>query len=671
MEHIESLRSEIAEYRFLVELDDLVRHLVDPAEITLAAATFLGQHLGANRCAYADVEADQTTFNLTGNYTNGVPTIVGRYDISAFGAEYVRLCHSGVPYVVEDAETDDRVAQVRDVYRQLQIRSVVSIPIIKAGKFVAGMAVHQVSSRQWQAAEIRLISMVANRCWESIERNRITRELHESEAKFRTITNAMPQLVWTARPDGFVDYHNDQLFDYAGVPRGSTSGDAWADLIHPEDQKQAFEAWSHSVANGVPYETTYRVRHHSGEYRWTLARGLPVRDGSGNIIKWMGTNTDIQAQKRAEELLREANHRKDEFLAMLAHELRNPLAPISAAADLLSMTKAADAQVQKTADIIRRQVDHLSSLVTDLLDVARVTRGTIQLESALFDVKQVVADAAEQVRPLVEQHKHHLVMHLAPEAVFVMGDQKRLVQVLTNLLDNAAKYTPAGGNITLRMAASQSEVILSVSDDGLGMKPDLLQNVFDLFQQGERTVERSQGGLGIGLALVKSLVEQHHGTVIAKSAGPSQGSEFVVRLPRVYKAEEPVGMARPTPQPPSRKLRILVVDDNMDAAESTATLLKMMGNEVAVEFEPGAALARVQREKFDAYVLDIGLPGMDGYELVQRLRSCQGMEKAVFAAVTGYGQEQDRQKSAAAGFDHHFVKPVNIHALTEVFKVLH
>lgn len=670
MDHVDSLKSEIAEYRFLIELDDRLRPLMEPGEITLAAAEFLGQYLNVNRCAYADVEADQTTFNLTGNYTNGVPSIIGRYAAADFGAEFLRLSQSGVPYVVEDSETDDRTTDVRESYRQTQIRSVVSVSLIKGGKFVAGMAVHQVSPRQWQASEVRLVGMVANRCWESIERNRITRELHESEAKFRTITNAMPQLVWTARADGFVDYHNEQLFDFAGVPRGTTSGDAWANLVHPDDQKQAFEAWSHSVAAGTPYEATYRMRHHSGEYRWTLARALPVRDENGVIVKWLGTNTDIHAQKTAEKLLHDANLRKDEFLAMLAHELRNPLAPISASAELLSLTKSNDAQIQKATGIIRRQVDHMTSLVEDLLDVSRVTRGLIQFDNGLLDVKQVVADAVEQVRPLFEAHRHHLTMYLAPETVFVMGDHKRLVQVLSNLLDNATKYTPAGGHIALKMAASTSGITLSVRDDGIGMKPDLIEHVFELFQQGERTVDRAQGGLGIGLALVKSLVEQHQGTVTAYSAGPNQGSEFVVSLPRAQLAEETGNATIPAPQRPSKKLRVLVVDDNVDAAQTIAMLLEVLGNEVATEFDPNAALARVEHERFDVYVLDIGLPGMDGYELVQRLRSNQGTHKAVFAAVTGYGQENDKQKSVAAGFDHHFIKPVNIKALTETFKEL-
>jgi len=497
----------------------------------------------------------------------------------------------------------------------------------------------------------------------------MARELHESEAKFRTITNAMPQMVWTARADGFVDYHNERLFDFAGVPHGTTSGEAWANLVHPDDRDEAFAAWSQSVSTDSPYETTYRIRHHSGEYRWTLARALPVRNDQGKILKWMGTNTDIHAQKMAAQMLQDANQRKDEFLAMLAHELRNPLAPISAAAELLSVSRAEDVQVQKATGIIRRQVGHMRSLIDDLLDVSRVTRGLVQLNSVLVDIKQVVAEAAEQVRPLIETHHHHLSLHLSPEPVFVMGDHKRLVQVLSNLLDNAAKYTKAHGHISVTVEARTSEIVLSVSDNGIGMKPGLLESVFDLFQQGERTVDRAQGGLGIGLALVKNLIERHHGNVTAHSAGPDQGSKFVVRLPRVIKAAAETDAALPlTTTTLPRKRRVLVVDDNVDAAQAIAMLLEVLGNEVAIEFTPEAALTRAAQESFDVYLLDIGLPGMDGYELVRRLRSIQASDHVVFAAITGYGQDRDRQQSAAAGFDHHLVKPVNIHALTEILK---
>lgn len=670
MDHTASLRSEITDYRFLVELDDRLRSLIGPDAIALAAAEFLGKYLNVNRCAYANMEADQVTFNLTGNYTNSVPSIIGRYDCAAFGSEFLRLCHNGLPYVVQDSETDERTASVKDIYRQTQIRAVVFVPIIKDGKFVAGMAVHQTTPRQWQAAEIRLLGMVANRCWESIERNRITRELRESEAKFRTITNAMPQMVWTAQSDGIVDYHNERLAEFVGWSQDGSLGDAWGILLHPDDQELAAETWSHSVATGSSYEITYRLRHHSGEYRWTLARAHPVKNESGEIVKWMGTNTDIHVQKVAERVLQEENKRKDEFLAMLAHELRNPLAPISAAAELLSMTKSEDAHVQRTTAIIRRQVEHMTGLVDDLLDVSRVTRGIIQLENAFVDIKQVITDAVEQVRPQVEQHRHQLSMHVTAESIFVTGDYKRLVQVVSNLLDNAAKYTPVGGEISVGVETCANEVVLRVSDNGIGMQSDLLEDVFDLFHQGERASDRRQGGLGIGLALVKSLVERHHGGVTVYSAGPNQGSEFVVRLPCALPVQEVPGATLPALGNEQTNLRVLVVDDNVDAAESIAMLLGVLGNEVITAYDPSTALERVQGEKFDVYILDIGLPGMDGYELVKRVRTMHGPQKAVFAALTGYGQERDKRKAIEVGFDHHFVKPVDIQSLKKVFKTI-
>lgn len=670
MDHLESLKQEIAEYRFLVELDDRLRPLMNAADITSAAAEFLGCYLAVSRCTYANVEADQTIFNLQANYTNGVRSIVGRYDATAFGTEFVRLSQIGVPYVVEDAENDIRTIATREIYRQAQIRAVISVPVVRDGKFVASMAVHQTTPRKWLPVEIRLIGMVANRCWESIERNRITRDLRESEAKFRTITNAMPQMVWAARADGFVDYQNKQLFEFAGFAPGTTIGNTWAELIHPDDRHYAYEQWSRSISTGSSYETIYRLRHYSGEYRWTLARALPVRNEDGIIVKWMGTNTDIHSQKLAEQVLQDANHRKDEFLAMLAHELRNPLSPISAAAELLSITRSSDAQVQRATAIIRRQVGHMSSLIDELLDVSRVTRGLVQLENTFVDMKQVVAEAVEQVRPLIEAKRHELTVQLASEAVFAIGDHKRLVQALTNLLDNSAKYTNVGGHITVALEARVGEVLLLVNDDGIGINPQLLGNVFDLFQQGERTADRVQGGLGIGLALVKDLIERHHGSVAARSPGLNRGSEFEIRLPRTLKFTVDNVQALPELAAIPRKRRVLVVDDNIDTAHTIAMLLEAQGNEVTVEVHPYAAITRAQRESFDVCLLDIGLPDMDGYELVQRLQAMNKAQKVVAVAITGYGQERDKQRSAAAGFNYHLVKPINVRHLTDILNEL-
>jgi signal transduction histidine kinase/ActR/RegA family two-component response regulator len=364
---------------------------------------------------------------------------------------------------------------------------------------------------------------------------------------------------------------------------------------------------------------------------------------------------------KAENELRAADQRKDEFLAMLAHELRNPLAPISAAAQLLKLVHFDEERVKQTSDIIARQVDHMTSLVDDLLDVSRVTRGLVNLDMQPLDIKRIVADAVEQVGPLIHARRHQLTIDLPPDSATVVGDQKRLVQVLANLLNNSAKYTPEGGNIALRLNVHEHDIIVSVADNGIGMEPGLVGRVFDLFAQAERTSDRSQGGLGLGLALVRSLVTLHGGSVQANSAGTGSGSIFTVRLPR--RAGLPAQHA-PVNQNASRlrttrALRVMVVDDNTDAAHTLAMFLEAEGHKVYVEYGARSALERAGREVPEICLLDIGLPDIDGNELARRLRAMPEMAGAVLIAVTGYGQDQDRERSIAAGFDHHFLKPVD------------
>jgi PAS domain S-box-containing protein len=495
-------------------------------------------------------------------------------------------------------------------------------------------------------------------------RQEAERALRASEAKFRTITNAMPHMVFSALPDGHHDYFNQQWYGFTGVAEGATFGERWLQVFHADDQPRAMGQWRDSLASGAPYEIEFRLRHRSGQYRWVLARALPIRDEGGAIVRWMGSATDIHDQKQTQEALRLADRRKDEFLAMLAHELRNPLAPISAGADLLRLTRVDEARVRQISELISRQVKHMTSLVDDLMDVSRVTRGLITLDNAMLDARHIVTDAVEQVRPLIDTRGHQLAVHTPPESAFVMGDQKRLIQVITNVLNNAAKYTPQGGCIVLKMEASPGEVVISVADNGIGMGPDMVGRVFELFTQAERTSDRSQGGLGIGLALVNSLVELHHGTVTAASAGAGQGSEFTIRLPRVALPAAAAELAGDGPLAPAgAALRVMVVDDNTDAAMMLGMFLESAGHQVSIEHNARRALQSAQREQPDVFMLDIGLPDMDGNELARLLRAQPGGERAVLIAITGYGQEQDRQQTAAAGFDHHYVKPVDAEQL--------
>jgi PAS domain S-box-containing protein len=370
------------------------------------------------------------------------------------------------------------------------------------------------------------------------ERESAIAALRASEARLRDVVDRIPQMVWSTSPDGMTDFYNRQWYAYTGMPEGATDGEHWVDVFHPEDRRDAWDTWRHCVQTGEPYEIEYRLRHASGEYRWVLGRALPLRDESGRIVRWMGTCTEIHEQKLAQQALecsqaalREADRRKDQFLATLAHELRNPLAPIAMAAELLRRAGDEPARVAQASEIIARQAAHMTHLVNDLLDVSRVTRGLVTITRAPVDLVACLHAAIEQVTPLIQRRGHRLESHL-PEAPFMLlGDGPRLTQIFANLLTNAAKYTPDGGRIGLALVAESDGARVSVRDDGIGIHAALLPQVFDLFTQGETTLEQAEGGLGIGLALVRSLVALHGGRIEASSAGEGQGSCFEVWLP--------------------------------------------------------------------------------------------------------------------------------------------
>ena len=393
--------------------------------------------------------------------------------------------------------------------------------------------------------------------------------------------------------------------------------------------------------------------------RRLLLRATAVRNGAGAITGAVVAQVDISERVRVEAALREANRRKDEFLAMLAHELRNPLAPISAAAQVLRIAPHDTAKVRSYAELITRQVSHMTSLVNDLLDVSRVTRGMVQYDKAPVDIRSVVASAAEQVHPLVEASRHALALDGGKRAAVVLGDRARLIQVVANLLANAAKYTPPGGHIGVAVEVRGAEVAIRVHDDGSGIEPALLPQVFELFTQGKRTPDRAQGGLGLGLALARTIVDAHEGRIEAASAGPGRGSSFTVTLPLAARlapgtpddADAADGAAAP--------LHIVLVDDNLDAANTLSALLEAGGHQVTAIADPAAVAARALRDPPDVFILDIGMPGMDGHELARRLRQEPALRGSLYIALTGYGQPRDRELSRQAGFDHHLVKPVD------------
>ena len=393
----------------------------------------------------------------------------------------------------------------------------------------------------------------------------------------------------------------------------------------------------------------------------------PVRNSAGVVIGASKIARDITDRKQAERLLqereealREADRRKDEFLALLGHELRNPLAPIHNATELLSCMLAEDSRARIPVEMIRRQITLLTRLVDDLLDIGRITQGRIRLESEPLELASVIAQAFEIVEPQLRQKRHKASVISSYEPLYVVGDFHRLVQCVANVLSNAVKYTDAGGEIQVRTCSEGTDAVIEVADNGLGIPSDLLPRIFDVFVQGEGSLDRAQGGLGAGLAIVKRLIECHGGAVTARSPGARQGSTFEIRLPRIVrphaaKADEPGLKAVPR--------RVLIVDDNSDAASSLAMLLGLRGHETRVAFNEREALACLEGFPAEVVLLDIGLPGTDGYAVAERLRANPGLRDVRLVALTGYGHVEDQQRARAAGFDDHLVKPVSLVAL--------
>ncbi|HUR29290.1 MAG TPA: PAS domain S-box protein [Planctomycetota bacterium] len=393
----------------------------------------------------------------------------------------------------------------------------------------------------------------------------------------------------------------------------------------------------------------------------------PVRDASGKIIGASKVARDITDRLRVEDQLRRVGQRKDEFLAMLGHELRNPLAPISNTAEMLRLSTLGDASKQEMCGVLARQVQHMTRLLDDLLDVSRISQGKIQFRSELVDVFGVIARACEVVRPIMDANRHALSVQLPAAPLRVKGDLIRLVQAVSNLLNNAAKYTPPGGKILISADVDSGNVVIRVRDNGMGIPADVLPTVFELFMQADRTLGRANGGLGIGLTLVRKIVEQHHGRIEATSAGPDQGSEFTIRLPALV---GPLGEhAIPSSLVPASlrdepSKRVLVVDDNHDSGDSMAMLLRKIGHQVTVALDGPSALSAASDFDPEFVLLDIGLPGMDGYEVAKRLRALGC--RATLAALTGHGRADDQERSRSAGIAHHFTKPVCISTLREV-----
>jgi PAS domain S-box-containing protein len=504
------------------------------------------------------------------------------------------------------------------------------------------------------------------------QRIHMEQALRTSERLYRAIGESIDYGVWVCDPAGRNIYASESLLRMTGLTQEECSNLGWGSALHPDDAEATIAAWKQCVASGKQWDREHRFRSADGSWRPVLARGVPVRNEQGEITAWAGINLDISRLKQVEDRLREADRRKDEFLAMLAHELRNPLAPLSNALNLLRLSDDLSPTANRMREIMEQQVNQLIHLVDDLLEVSRITRGKIELRKELVDLAAVVRGAVETSRPLIEAAGHQLAIVLPPEPVILNADPVRLTQVIANLLNNAAKYTDDGGQIWLTARPDGDEIAISVRDNGMGIPAETLPHIFDLFAQGDGTAHRTEGGLGIGLTLARSLVLLHGGRIEARSAGRNSGSEFVVHLPRTVVDAHPVHAMPCAPQVrtdlPVRK--VLVVDDAQAAAFTLGRLLEKIGQQVRTVHDGTAALAEALAERPDVVISDIAMPVMDGYELARRLRQQPELTGVVLVALTGYGQDSDRRRAAEVGFDFHLVKPVSLDTLRNLLDSL-
>jgi signal transduction histidine kinase len=507
---------------------------------------------------WAFIDEEAGTAHVQGEFRReGIASRLGTLQLADFNLEQVQLHRQGRPFVVHDAEQDERLTGHRTHYRQAQIGAAVTAGVLRGDRLVAAIALHQRGPRQWQEGEVALVQAVASRCWEAFERAQVQQR-----------------------------------------------------------QRQ-----------------------------------------------------DAEALAQAHAALQQVERRKDQFIATLAHELRNPLAPLRNGVQLLALGGGPDGGARVQA-MMRRQIDHLVRLVDDLLEVSRITSGKVVLQKARVELSELLHSAAESSRPVIEAARHSLHVDVdALAGVQMEGDAMRLGQVFTNLLNNAAKYTEPGGHISVSARLEDGDAVVQVQDNGMGLTPDMLEEVFQPFVQVDRSASRAQGGLGIGLSIVRSLVELHGGRVRAASEGADRGSTFEVRLPVIASVAPQPGNGQPelVLQPSSADgPSVLVVDDNRDAADSLGYMLEMMGATVRVVYGGPDAVAAVEADPPDLVLLDIGMPGMDGYQVCRKLALHPARAQMQVVALTGWGQAEDRQRTREAGFDEHLVKPAELEALEAI-----
>lgn len=588
-----------------------------------------------------------------------------------------RVWQSGQPIWIPDVVKDANFPRAKTANSE-GLHAAFGFPVMLGGEV---LGVVEFFSRQVQQPDAEILQMIGNtgaQLGQFISRKQAEHALREREHRFVRFAQHLPGLLWIKDLAGRYIYVNDATAKIFGRPLADLYGKTDDELFPAETAAQFMTNDRRALASGAGVQVVETLQHEDGVVHSSIVSKFPIPDAEGRPAFVGGMAIDITEQKRAESALLEADRRKDEFLATMAHELRNPLAPIRHALEILKAEKLPDRDLAYSRDVIDRQIQQMVRLLDDLLDVSRISRNKLELHKQPVKLATTIENAFETSQPLIVAGQHQFSVSMPAETVHLDADPVRLAQIFANLLNNAAKYTEPGGQISLIAAREGSDVVVRVRDTGIGIAADMLPRLFEMFSQATPALARSQGGLGIGLALVKGLVELHGGTIDAKSAGPGQGSEFIVRLPVMVQLpplEPPVdlgavGSALCDVPPNEKKCCILIADDNRDGADSLARMLRIIGFETHTVYDGQQAVEKAETLRPDVILLDIGMPRMNGHQAAEHIRRQQWGKDSLLIALTGWGREEDRRRTHEAGFDHHLVKPVDAKALLALLSEL-
>ncbi|MEG4215040.1 PAS domain S-box protein [Microcoleus sp. Pol14C6] len=671
--------------QFLSDLELRLRQGSNPTEMLWEAMKSLGEYLKVDRCIWheIDLEADRAIVQQDWHQSD-IPSTVGTYQISDFKTpELKALSMAGQTLVISDLANNPHTAHLFDNYGALYIRALVDVPCLQEGRWVALLLVTSQAVRHWRADEVWLMQEVVARLWTVILHARALHELHESEARFRALADNIAQLAWMTDPTGGSLWFNQRWFDYTGTTLEEMLGWGWQQVHHPEHLDRVVEKFRRCIETGELWEDTFPLRGKDGSYRWFLSRAVAIRDDRGKVLRWCGTNTDITDRKLAEaererllarekearEEAEQANRVKDEFLAVLSHELRTPLNPIVGWTKLLRSNVLTPEKQRYALETIERNAKLQTQLIEDLLDVSGILQGKVSLNIAPVDLAGVIGAAIETVRLAAQVKSIQISTQFAPHLGSVLGDAGRLQQVVWNLLSNAVKFTPPGGKIEVVLDRVDTRAQITVTDTGKGIEPDFLPYVFDYFRQADSTMTRKFGGLGLGLAIVRHLVELHGGTVKSDSPGEGKGTTLTVRIPLMPAQSQtsPAGTAPPAESLDLSGIRVLAVDDDADALDLVVFLLEDCGASVTAVANAADALAVLTQSVPDLLLSDIGMPDTDGYMLMRQVRALApdkgGLVPAI--ALTAYAGEIDYRQAMAAGFQRHISKPLDPQKLVQ------